>query len=144
MVAHRANPTCNSCHGIIDPIGFSLENFNAIGQWRDKDRETGTLIEASDTIHGEKVTGPDDLRKLILRKPDQFVQTLTIKLMTYALGRGVEAHDMPTVRAIVRDAAKNGNKMSAFVLGVVNSAAFRMAKPESQTKTLNTDVAEKQ
>ena len=124
MVAHRANPTCNSCHGIIDPIGFSFENFNAIGQWRDKDRETGTLIEASDTIHGEKINGPVDLRNVLLRKPDQFVQTLTIKLMTYALGRGVEAHDMPTVRAIVRDAAKHDYKFSSIVTGIVNSDPF--------------------
>ncbi|MEJ0039753.1 MAG: DUF1592 domain-containing protein [Gammaproteobacteria bacterium] len=124
MVAHRENPTCNSCHGIIDPIGFSFENFNAIGQWRDKDRETGTLIEASDTIHGEKINGPVDLRNVLLRKPDQFVQTLTIKLMTYALGRGVEAHDMPTVRAIVRDAANHDYKFSAIVTGIVNSDPF--------------------
>jgi hypothetical protein len=124
MVAHRENPTCNSCHGIIDPIGFSFENFNAIGQWRDKDRETGTLIEASDTIHGEKINGPVDLRNMILRRPDQFVQTLTIKLMTYALGRGVEAHDMPTVRAIVRDAARHDYKFSSIVTGIVNSDPF--------------------
>lgn len=124
MVAHRENPTCNSCHGIIDPIGFSFENFNAIGQWRDKDREAGTLIEASDTIHGEKINGPVDLRNVLLRKPEQFVQTLTIKLMTYALGRGVEAHDMPTVRAIVRDAAKHDYKFSSIVTGIVNSDPF--------------------
>jgi len=124
MVAHRANPTCNSCHGIIDPIGFSFENFNAIGQWRDKDRETGTLIEASDTIHGEKINGPVDLRNVILRKPDQFVQTLTIKLMTYALGRGVEAHDMPTVRAIVHNAGQHDYKFSSIVTGIVNSDPF--------------------
>jgi mono/diheme cytochrome c family protein len=140
MVQHRANPTCNACHGIIDPIGFSLENFNAIGQWRDKDRETGTLIEASDTIHGEKVNGPDDLRNLIMRKPDQFVQTLTIKLMTYALGRGVEAHDMPTVRAIVREAAKHDYKFSAIVTGIVESDAFQkqmvpMPPPPADVKT---------
>ena len=124
MVAHRENPTCNSCHGIIDPIGFSFENFNAIGQWRDKDRETGTPIEASDTIHGEKINGPVDLRNVLLRKPDQFVQTLTIKLMTYALGRGIEAHDMPTVRAIVHEAAKHDYRFSSIVTGIVNSDPF--------------------
>lgn len=139
MVAHRANPTCNSCHGIIDPIGFSFENFNAIGQWRDKDRETGTLIEASDSIHGEKIDGPVDLRNMLLRRPDQFVQTLTIKLMTYALGRGVEAHDMPTVRAIVREAAKHDYKFSSIVTGIVNSDPFMKqmipAPPPADIKT---------
>ncbi|MEJ1965069.1 MAG: DUF1592 domain-containing protein [Gammaproteobacteria bacterium] len=124
MVAHRANPTCNSCHGIIDPIGFSLENFNAIGAWRDKDRETGTPIDAGDVIHGEKWNGPDDLRNALLKRPDQFVQTLTIKLMTYALGRGVEAHDMPTVRAIVRDAAAHDYQFSSIVSGIVKSDPF--------------------
>jgi hypothetical protein len=124
MVAHRENPTCNSCHGIIDPIGFSLENFNAIGAWRDKDRETGTPIDAGDTIHGEKWNGPDDLRNALLRKPDQFVQTLTIKLMTYALGRGVEAHDMLNVRAIVKDAAAHDYTFSSIITGIVKSDPF--------------------
>ncbi len=140
MVAHRANPTCNACHGIIDPIGFSFENFNAIGQWRDKDRETGTPIDVSDTIHGEKINGPNDLRNMLLRKPDQFVQTLTIKLMTYALGRGVEAHDMPTVRAIVHDAAQHDYKFSSIVTGIVNSDPFvkqmiPAAAPPADVKT---------
>ncbi len=140
MVAHRENPTCNSCHGIIDPIGFSFENFNAIGQWREKDRETGTPVEVADTIHGEKINGPVDLRNMILRRPDQFVQTLTIKLMTYALGRGVEAHDMPTVRAIVREAAKHDYRFSSIVTGIVNSDPFMKqmipaAPPPADVKT---------
>ena len=124
MIVHRANPTCNSCHGIIDPIGFSLENFDAIGAYRAKDRETGTVIDATDDFHGQKFHGLPDLRKLVLNKPDQFVQTLTIKLMTYALGRGVEAHDMPTVRAIVRNAAAHDYKFSAVVAGIVKSDPF--------------------
>jgi hypothetical protein len=124
MVAHRENPTCNSCHGIIDPIGFSLENFDAIGAYRTKDRDTGVVIDAGDTIHGERWTGPDDLRNALLRKPDQFVQTLTEKLMTYALGRGVEAHDMPTIRAIVRDAAAHDYRFSSIVTGIVKSEPF--------------------
>ena len=144
MVAHRANPTCNACHGIIDPIGFSLENFNAIGAWRDKDRETGTSIDAGDTIHGEKWNGPDDLRNALLKRPDQFVQTLTIKLMTYALGRGVEAHDMPTVRAIVRDAAAHDYKFSSIVTGIVKSDPFVMqmlpAPAAAETKTADASV----
>jgi Protein of unknown function (DUF1592)/Protein of unknown function (DUF1588)/Protein of unknown function (DUF1585)/Protein of unknown function (DUF1595)/Protein of unknown function (DUF1587) len=126
MVAHRTNPTCNACHGIIDPIGFSLENFDAIGAWRDKDREVGTVIDAGDSLHGTLVKGPDDLRNMLLKRPDQFVQTLTEKLMTYALGRGLEYHDMPTVRAIVRDAAKHDYKFSSIVTGIVKSPPFQM------------------
>lgn len=124
MVAHRANPTCNSCHGIIDPIGFALEKFDAIGAYRTKDRETGVPIDSTDTIHGETFTGVDDLRNMLLRRPDQFVQTLTEKLMTYALGRGLEAHDMPTVRAIVREAAAHDYKFSSIVAGIVKSDPF--------------------
>lgn len=124
MVTHRANPTCNSCHGIIDPIGFSLEKFDAIGAYRVKDRETSVPIDSTDTIHGSTITGVDDLRNLLVAKPDQFVWTLTQKLMTYALGRGVEAHDMPTVRAIVRDAAAHDYKFSYIVAGIARSDPF--------------------
>jgi hypothetical protein len=142
MISHRTNPTCNSCHGIIDPLGFAFENFDAIGAWRDKDRETGTPIEASDTIHGEKINGVDDLRNMILRRPEQFVQTLTIKLMTYALGRGVEAHDMPTVRAIVRDAAKQDYRFSAIVTGIVNSDPFvKQMIPQMSVDTKTADAS---
>jgi hypothetical protein len=124
MIAHRENPTCNSCHGIIDPLGFSLENFDAIGAWRTKDREAGTPIEAGGDMHGIKLNGPDSLRDALMSRPDQFVQTLTMKLMTYALGRGVEAHDMPTVRAIVRNAAAHDYTFSSIVTGIVQSDPF--------------------
>jgi hypothetical protein len=126
MISHRTNPTCNACHGIIDPIGFSLENFDAIGAWRDKDRETGTVIDAGDDLHGTLVKGPSDLRNKLLSRPDQFVQTLTEKLMTYALGRATEYYDMPTVRAIVRDAAQHDYRFSTIVTGIVKSPAFQM------------------
>jgi mono/diheme cytochrome c family protein len=126
MISHRTNPTCNACHGIIDPIGFSLENFDAIGAWRDKDRETGTVIDAGDNLHGTMVKGPVDLRNKLLSRPDQFVQTLTEKLMTYALGRATEYYDMPTVRAIVRDAAQHDYQFSTIVTGIVKSPAFQM------------------
>ncbi|HEV7714311.1 MAG TPA: DUF1592 domain-containing protein, partial [Steroidobacteraceae bacterium] len=126
MEAHRANPTCNQCHGIIDPIGFSLENFDAIGAWHQKDREVGIVIDTVGNLHGQPVKGPDDLRNILMKKPDQFVWTLTQKLMTYALGRGVEYNDMPTVRAIVRDAAKHDYKFSAIVAGIVQSPPFEM------------------
>jgi len=124
LEVHRQAKSCNSCHGVIDPLGFALENFDAIGAWRGKDRETGTRIDAGDTIHGVKVAGPDDLRALLLRRPDQFAQTLTMRLMTYALGRGVEAEDMPTVRAIVRAAAADDYRFSSIVSGIVRSPAF--------------------
>jgi hypothetical protein len=126
MISHRTNPTCNACHGIIDPIGFSLENFDAIGAWRDKDRETGTLIESADKVRGTDVKGPSDLRNMLLSRPDQFVQTLTEKLMTYALGRATEYYDMPTVRAIVHDAAQHDYRFSTIVTGIVKSPAFQM------------------
>ncbi|MEP7245082.1 MAG: DUF1592 domain-containing protein, partial [Gammaproteobacteria bacterium] len=128
MESHRANPTCNSCHGIIDPIGFSLENFDAIGAWRAKDREVGTIIDTGGDLHGMKVRGPDDLRNILLKRPEQFVQTLTEKLMTYALGRGVEYSDMPTVRAIVRDAGQHDYKFSSIVAGIVKSPPFEMQR----------------
>jgi hypothetical protein len=124
LEVHRRSKSCNSCHGVIDPLGFALENFDAIGAWRAKDRETGTRIDAGDTIHGVKVTGPDDLRALLLRRPDQFAQTLTTRLMTYALGRGLEAGDMPAVRAIVRAASASDYRFSSIVEGIVRSDAF--------------------
>jgi len=123
---------------VIDPLGFALENFDAIGAWQAKDRETGTRIDAGDTIHGVKVGGPDELRAVLLRRPDQFVQTLTTRLMTFALGRGVEAEDMPTIRRIVRAAAANDYRFSSIVSGIVRSEAFTltmvpMPKPATTT-----------
>jgi len=142
MEAHRENPTCNSCHGIIDPLGFSLENFDAVGAWRDKDREAGTRIDAGGDLHGTPLNGPDDLRNVLLSRPDQFVQTLTQKLMTYALGRAVEYHDMPTVRAIVRDAKAHDYRFSSIVLGIVNSDPFlKQMVPVADAPALKTAEA---
>ncbi len=99
MEMHRSQPSCNACHGIMDPIGMSLENFDAMGKWQNKDAETGTLIDtAGKMADGTADNGPDDLRKALAARPDQFVQTLTVNLMTYALGRTVEYFDMPVVR----------------------------------------------
>ena len=136
MEQHRANPSCNACHGVMDPLGFALENFDAIGEWRVKDRYAGTAIDASGTlVDGTVVSGPADLRKALLRRPEPFVQTLTEKLMTYALGRGVEYYDMPSVRAIVRDAARDNYRFSSIVMGIVKSAPFQMRKaPEEGLK----------
>src|SRR5262249_6276914 len=108
------------------PLGFALESFDAVGEFRTKDRFAGTSIDPAGTLaDGTPVKGPDDLRRALTRKPDQFVQTMTQKLMTYALGRSVEYFDMPTVRKIVRDSAKDNYKFSSIVMGIVKSPAFQ-------------------
>jgi hypothetical protein len=124
---HRANPTCQACHGVIDPYGLALENFTATGAWRDHDDEADAPIDASNELQGgARVTGPVELTQALLRRPDQFVQTLTEKLMMYALGRELEYYDMPQVRAVVREAAAQDYRFSAIVTGIVRSDAFRM------------------
>jgi hypothetical protein len=136
MQAHRANPTCNACHGIIDPLGFAMESFDAIGEFRTRDRWAGVPIDSSGTLaDGTPVKGPDDLRKALMKQPDQFVQTMTQKLMTYGLGRSVEYFDMPTVRKIVRDSAKDNYKFSSIVLGIVKSSSFQMQRVAEVPKT---------
>ena len=127
MEKHRSQPSCNACHGIMDPMGLSLENFDAVGQWRTKDYDTGTAIDASGKMaDGTPVKGPDDLRKTLMARPQQFVQTLTRNLMAYALGRTLDYHDMPTVRRIVREAAADHDHFSAILLGIVASPAFQL------------------
>jgi len=129
METHRAKPACNSCHGIMDPLGFALENFDAIGEWRSADRWAGTPIDAAGKlVDGTPVTGPVDLRTTLMRRPDQFVQTLTEKLMTYALGRSVDYYDMPAVRQIVRDAQRDNYRFSSIVMGLVKSAPCQRRK----------------
>jgi hypothetical protein len=126
MADHRRNPSCNGCHGIMDPLGFALENFDAVGQFRVRDRVAGTAIDASGELpDGTALNGPDDLRKALLRKPDRFVQTLTEKLMTYALGRSLEYTDMATVRSIARRTASQDYRFQALVMNIVNSDAFQ-------------------
>jgi hypothetical protein len=125
MEEHRANPVCASCHKVMDPIGFTLENFDAVGAWRARD--AGEPIDASGQfVDGSTVDGVVTLRHVLLKRPDVFVRTMTQKMLTYALGRGVEDYDMPAVRAIVRDSAKQDYRFSSLVLGIVNSAPFRM------------------
>ena len=127
MAVHREKASCMSCHGVMDPLGFALENFDAVGKWRNKDRLAGTAIDASGELpDGTRVNGPDDLRNALMREPDQFVQTLAQKLMTYAMGRTVEYHDMPTVRAIVRQTASEGYHFSSLVMNIINSEPFQM------------------
>jgi mono/diheme cytochrome c family protein len=132
MEQHRSKPSCNACHGVMDPLGFALENFDAIGEWRSKDRYAGTTIDSSGKlVDGTPVNGPVDIRNALMRHPEQFVETMTEKLMTYALGRSVEYYDMPTVRAIVRDAARDNYRFSSIVLGIVRSAPFQMRKAQA-------------
>jgi mono/diheme cytochrome c family protein len=125
MAEHRANPACATCHKVMDPIGFALENFDAVGSWRTQ--EAGGPIDASGELaDGTKVDGVAQLRQSLVSHPDLFVQTMTEKMLTYALGRGVDYHDMPAVRTIVRDAAHSDYRFSALVMGIVRSTPFQM------------------
>src|SRR5579885_2246794 len=125
MAEHRANAVCASCHKIMDPVGFALENFDAVGAWRTED--AGQPIDASGELaDGSKVDGVVGLRNALVSRPEVFVGTLTEKMLTYALGRGLDYHDMPAVRAIVRDAARHNYRFSSIILGVVHSAPFQM------------------
>jgi hypothetical protein len=129
LESHRSLPSCNGCHGVIDPLGLALENFNAVGQWRDKDIDAGIAIDAAGKLtDGTKLKGPDDLRNALLARREQFVQTFTENLMTFALGRGLKYYDMPRVREIVRASASQNYRLSAIVLGIVGSDAFQMAE----------------
>jgi len=130
MELHRRTPTCATCHRVMDPLGFALENFDGIGAWRAK--EPGGAIDPKGKLaDGSDVDGPVALRAAIMRHPDQFVRTLTEKLMTYGLGRGLEFYDMPVVRAVARDAAKKNYRFSAIVAGIVSSSPFRQKAPQA-------------
>jgi hypothetical protein len=127
LAAHRANPSCASCHALMDPLGFALENFNAVGVWRTID-DTGGYIDASGALpDGTAFAGIGEFRAA-LENSDLFVMTLAEKLLTYGLGRGVEAYDQPAVRAIVRDAAASDYRFSALIAGVVRSPPFQMRR----------------
>jgi len=130
MEEHRANPVCANCHKLMDPIGLSLENFDAIGAWRARDGSNvsslGTPIDASGVLlDGTKVDGVVALRKALVRQPDVFVGTLTEKLLIYALGRGTNYYDMPALRSIVRESAKQNYRFSSLILGIVRSTPFQ-------------------
>jgi hypothetical protein len=126
MEQHRSNAVCASCHRVIDPPGFALENFNPIGQWRDKDADGAPIDAAGVLADGTKVDGPVALREAILKRPEAFATTVTQRLLTYALGRGLEPSDMPVVRRIVREAAPNRYQLTSIITGIVNSVPFRM------------------
>ncbi len=134
LALHRSNPSCNHCHGVMDPLGQALENFNAIGEWRVRERDTGVPVDPTGELaNGTKVTGPIDLRNALTANPQQYVQTIVQKLMTFALGRDVEYYDMPTVRAIVRDSARSNYSFLSILKDVANSPAFRMrSQPKPQ------------
>jgi hypothetical protein len=129
---HREKATCFACHGVMDPLGFTLENFNAVGQFRVNDPDTQTPIDTAGKLpDGATISGPDGVRRALVDRPDhQFVQALTENLMTYALGRSLDYHDMPTVRRIVRNAAKDDYRFKSIVLGVISSDAFRKRETE--------------
>ena len=139
MEEHRKNPTCNACHRFIDPLGLALDNFDVTGAWRIKDNEVA-VDSVGDLYDGTKMNGPAGLRDALLKHQDMVLRSFAENLLTYALGRRVEYSDMPTVRAIVVGAAKNDNRFSSYVLGVVNSAAFRMVKVNTPPRTLNADA----
>jgi hypothetical protein len=127
MEQHRRNPVCASCHSRMDPLGFALENFDAVGKWRTTVGADNTRIDASGTLpDGSQFDGPAELRKVLLSKQDEFVSTVTERLLTYALGRGVEYYDQPAIRKILREAAGSDYRWSSLVLGIVRSTPFQM------------------
>ena len=134
---HRTNPSCNGCHGVMDPLGFALENFDVVGAWRDRDRDADTAIDANGKLsNGTHVGSPADLNRALLARPDQFVQALTEKVMVFALGRALRYQDMPAVRAIVRQAGADDYRFEAILRGIALSDAFqkRQMPPAPDTR----------
>ncbi|MBS1828074.1 MAG: DUF1592 domain-containing protein [Acidobacteria bacterium] len=130
LAAHRGNPACASCHQTIDPVGFALENFDAVGHWRDLEVED-QLIDASGAIPGDNMfQGIDGLEDALMRRPEMFVATLTENLLTFALGRGIEYYDAPAIRKIVREAKNDGYRFSSLITGIVKSVPFQMRQAE--------------
>jgi hypothetical protein len=127
MEQHRRNPQCATCHSKMDPLGFALENFDGVGQWRDSDGTSA--VDSSGTLpDGTKFSGPAEFRRALLKRPEALVGTVTQKLLTYAMGRGVEAYDMPAVRKIIHDAAASDYRWSTLIVGVVRSMPFQMRR----------------
>jgi hypothetical protein len=145
VMQHSVNPTCHACHGVMDPLGFALENFNTVGQFRELDPATHTPIDTSGVMaDGTVIKGPDDLRHALMARSDLFVQTLTAQLMSYAIGRPLEYYDMPVVRRIARDASRDHDRFSSIVLSVVESDAFRKREtpaPGSQPAVKSASLA---
>ena len=140
MEQHRKDPACAGCHKVLDPLGFAMDNFDGVGAWRVRG-EDGAPIDASAVLaDGTKVNGPADLRNAILSRPNVFVGTMTTKLMTYALGRGVEYYDMPAIRAIVHEAERSDYRFSSLILGVVKSAPFEFRRSEDREERADNAV----
>ena len=131
MAAHRSNPVCASCHAMIDPAGFALENFNAVGKWRDVDKSFNPVDASGVLPDGTQFSNLAEFRQALLRHPERFVTNLTEKLLVYALGRGPEYYDQPTVRQIVREARGTNYRFSSVISGIVNSSAFQMRRSTS-------------
>ena len=125
MEQHRANPSCAVCHRVMDPIGFALENYNGLGAWRDS-AGAGKIDSSGVLPDGTRFEGPQGLRKVLLAKKDEFVAAFTERLLTYALGRGVEQYDAPVIRKIVRESASGDYRWSSIILGIVKSKPFQM------------------
>jgi hypothetical protein len=128
---HRANPACSSCHTLMDPIGFALESFDAVGRFRTYDENFEPIDNSGVFADGTKINGLSDLRQILVNHKSQFLANMTGTLLTYALGRGVEYYDQPAVRAILRDAAPHNHRFSSLVLGIVKSTPFQMRRSDS-------------
>jgi hypothetical protein len=134
MEAHRQNAVCATCHVRMDPLGFALENFNAIGQWRTTDGSSE--IDASGVLpDGTTFSGPDEFRQVLLTRREEFVRTFTEKLLMYAAGRATQYYDMPAIRTIMRDAAPDDYRWSSLILGIVNSRPFQMRSVQEVATT---------
>jgi mono/diheme cytochrome c family protein len=128
MLAHRMNPVCSGCHAMLEPPGFALENFDAVGKWRDIDESMAPVDASGAMPDGTKFAGLNDFRAALMKDPDVFATTVTKRLLTYALGRGPEPYDMAAVRRIVRDAKRGGMKLSDIVIGIAQSVPFQMRR----------------
>ena len=130
MEQHRADPTCASCHARMDPLGFAMENYDGVGKWRTQD--AGSVIDASGTLpDGTKFDGPAGLKKILLTTHrDEYLSTVTTKLLTYALGRGLEYYDQPAVRSIDREASRDNYTLSALITAIVKSTPFQMRRTQ--------------
>src|SRR5690606_24961157 len=129
---HRENPSCMACHGLIDPPGLALENFDVTGRWRDRDQQARAPIDPTTVLtSGKEINGPVELRNHLLSKPDQLPLTITRRLMMYALNREIEYFDMPHIRKVVREAADDNYSFTAIITGIVKSDPFRLQGPEN-------------
>ena len=129
---HRKNTVCASCHSRMDPLGFALENYDVIGKWRSHD-DGGPIDPTGKLTNGETFSGPDGLRKHLLSHPDAFIDATVARLMTYALGRQLDARDQPAIRQIMRESEAGGYHFSDLILGVVNSVPFQMRQTSEKS-----------